>query len=61
MKVKMARGWCGRKKRYPNEGSAQVAVMTQMRYQHHSDDWNCFRVYLCEKCKGYHLTKGERR
>ncbi|OFY39638.1 MAG: hypothetical protein A2Z69_00385 [Bacteroidetes bacterium RBG_13_44_24] len=55
--VKMARGRCGRKKRYPSEQSALVAITTQMRYQHGSDDWTCFRTYRCERCGGWHLTK----
>jgi hypothetical protein len=54
---KMARGRCGRKKRYPSEQSALVAVTTQMRYQHLLDDWVCFRAYYCSECNGWHLTK----
>jgi len=56
-KIRMDRGMCGRKRRYPREQSALVAVATQMRYHHHRDDWNCFRVYKCKRCGRWHLTK----
>lgn len=55
---KMARGKCGRKRRYPTREAALIAVATQMRFRGEEDDWNCFRVYRCGRCGGYHLTKG---
>lgn len=47
---------CGcRKRRYPDEVSARLALAT-IRPRHERRDKTEARAYRCPRCKGWHLT-----
>ena len=54
---RLSKRMCGRKRCYESAEDAFVAASTRMRDHLESDDWRCFRVYLCQRCGKYHLTK----